>query len=221
VTYQLKILTTAFFAVVMLRKQLSPLQWLALVFLFMGVSIVQLRINETSAAGGDNSAAGGMKQNQLLGLGAVIVSCVMSGFAGVYFEKILKGSPKSVWLRNVQLAGIGTVIGLVTMAIKEGDRLSQHGFFFGYSPMVWLNILLQSLGGLLVAVVVKYADNIMKGFATSIAIVLSCVASMYLFDFQLSLQFMVGASLVMMSVYMYSRCAYDPSQVKPDKKLHI
>ena len=30
----------------------------------------------------------------------------LTGFAGVYFEKILKGSKQSVWLRNVELVMI-------------------------------------------------------------------------------------------------------------------
>lgn len=63
---------------------------------------------------------------------------------------------------------------------------------------------MQAVGGLLVAVVVKYADNILKGFATSFAIILSCVVSLYLFNFVLSIQFIVGASLVMLAIYFYS-----------------
>ena len=69
--------------------------------------------------------------------------------------------------------------------------------------------MLQAFSGLIVAVVVKYADNILKGFATSAAIVISCVVSMYLFDFQLSVQFVVGSTLVIAATYMYSR--YVPS----------
>ena len=42
VTYQLKILTTALFSVLMLRKTLSKLQWLSLLLLFLGVAIVQV-----------------------------------------------------------------------------------------------------------------------------------------------------------------------------------
>ncbi|TTF87017.1 UDP-galactose translocator [Bagarius yarrelli] len=38
-------------------------------------------------------------QSYLKGLVAVVVSCLSSGFAGVYFEKILKGSSASLWLR--------------------------------------------------------------------------------------------------------------------------
>ena len=58
-------------------------------------------------------------------------------------------------------------------------------------------------GGLLVAVVVKYADNILKGFATSISIVLSTLISVYFFHFGLSFGFLVGAGLVIGAVFMY------------------
>jgi solute carrier family 35 (UDP-sugar transporter), member A1/2/3 len=51
--------------------------------------------------------------------------------------------------------------------------------------------------------VVKYADNILKGFATSLAIVISCVASVYLFGFVVTMQFAMGAMLVMCSIFMY------------------
>lgn len=42
---------------------------------------------------------------KLSGFSAVLVASLLSGFAGIYFEKILKGSaPVSVWMRNVQMA---------------------------------------------------------------------------------------------------------------------
>ena len=41
-TYQLKILTTALFSVVMLGKKLNPLKWLSLLILMIGVGIVQV-----------------------------------------------------------------------------------------------------------------------------------------------------------------------------------
>ena len=42
ITYQLKILTTAMFAVTMLNKKLLPTQWLSLLTLIAGVAMVQL-----------------------------------------------------------------------------------------------------------------------------------------------------------------------------------
>lgn len=71
--------------------------------------------------------------------------------------------------------------------------------------VVLIIIVLQSLGGILVAVVVKYADNILKGFATSAAIVISCIVSVYLFDVTLSAQFIVGTVFVMLSIYLYAK----------------
>ncbi|XP_045165633.1 UDP-N-acetylglucosamine transporter-like isoform X1 [Mercenaria mercenaria] len=208
VTYQLKILTTAIFSVIMLRKSLSSIQWVSLVILFMGISIVQMQPENSG------QSQTGREQRPLLGLFAVFISCLMSGFAGVYFEKILKGTKQSVWLRNVQLGVLGSVIGMITMEIKEGEKLRELGFFYGYDSLVWLVIILQSLGGLLVAVVVKYADNILKGFAASLAIVVSCIVSVFFFDFKMSFQFMLGASFVMVSIYLYGKYVPQPTAVK-------
>ncbi|XP_075771892.1 UDP-galactose translocator-like [Pelodiscus sinensis] len=200
VTYQLKILTTAVFSVLMLRKSLSRLQWLSLLLLFAGVAIVQVEQGQGGRAGSPGAAP----QSYAVGLAAVVVSCLSSGFAGVYFEKILKGSSASIWLRNVQLGLFGTLLGLLGMWWAEGAGVAARGFFHSYSPLVWGVILNQAFGGLLVAVVVKYVDNILKGFATSLSIVASTVASVYLFGFQPRLPFVLGAGLVIGAVYMYS-----------------
>lgn len=209
-TYQLKILTTALFSVVLLNKQLSPPQWVSLLLLFVGVSAVQLQPHDAKAT--DQA----QEQNPLVGLIAVIVSAIMSGFAGVYFEKILKGTKQTIWLRNVQLGSLGIVFGSITMVANDWQAINEKGFFFGYDIVVWIVVLLNSLAGLLIAIVIKYADNILKGFATSAAIILSCIASIYLFDFQLSPQFLVGTCFVMTSVYMYSKyvpvAVVDPSK---------
>ena len=145
----------------------------------------------------------------------------MSGFAGVYFEKILKGTKQTVWLRNVQLGVIGAGIGMVTTMLNNGAEVNEKGFFFGYDLVVWGAVCLQSLGGLVVAVVVKYADNILKGFATSAAIVFSMLASMYLFAFSPSIQFYFGTVLVMLAVYMYGKYVPSTSSLPAGKSLKI
>lgn len=53
------------------------------------------------------------------------------------------------------------------MVFKDGAAVADRGFFAGYSPMVWLCISLNSLGGLAVAMVVKYADNVVRFFTLS------------------------------------------------------
>ena len=183
----------------MLKKQLTKVQWISLIILFIGVSIVQAQPENRGAS------KVAVEQSAIKGLIAVIIACCMSGFAGVYFEKILKGTQQTVWLRNVQLGGIGAVVGYITMELSDGPKVREQGFFYGYDAMVWVVILLQSCGGLIVAVVVKYADNILKGFATSISIIASCIGSMFIFNFQISLAFCIGGSLVILATYLYSK----------------
>ncbi|XP_034027760.1 UDP-galactose translocator-like isoform X2 [Thalassophryne amazonica] len=200
VTYQLKILTTALFSVLMLRKSLSRVQWVSLLLLFAGVAIVQVQQEGNKEASVSDTA----NQSYVVGLVAVVISCLSSGFAGVYFEKILKGSSASVWLRNVQLGIFGSILGTLGLLWNDGATVAERGFLFGYTSMVWCVIFNQAFGGLLVAVVVKYADNILKGFATSISIIVSTVASVYLFGFYVDLHFTLGAGMVIGAVYMYS-----------------
>lgn len=144
-------------------------------------------------------------QNPLLGLTAVALACLSSGFAGVYFEKILKRSNSDIWVRNIQLGVFGTLFSLVGMLLNDWNAISTAGIFSGYNALAWLVVINQAVGGLVVAIVVKYADNILKGFATSVSIIVSGVFSVVLFDFRPSMQFTVGASVVMMAVYLYGR----------------
>ncbi len=197
----------------MLNRKLSPLQWASLVILFVGVSIVQLSPQEASKASTVSS-----NQKPIMGLFAVLASCLMTGFASVYFEKILKGTKQTLWLRNVQLGGIGVIFGLVTMKVNDGPKVRDHGFFYGYDKWVWLVVCLQSFGGLMVAVVVKYADNILKGFATSTAIVISCICSMYFFNFQISPPFIAGTALVLSAVFVFSKFVPKHPEPPPDLK---
>jgi len=204
ITYQLKILTTAMFAVTMLGKKLLITQWFSLLTLIAGVAMVQLSDVKESASAGP-------EQSKLIGFSAALTACLLSGFAGVYFEKILKGSEISVWMRNVQLALLSVPLGLVTAFVKDGDKISHVGFLHGYDNFVWFTVAQNALGGLLVAVVVKYADNILKGFACSLAIIITCVASIFIFDFNLSVQFCTGAAFVIGSIFLYG---YQPHSAK-------
>lgn len=54
------------------------------------------------------------------------------------------------------------MLGLLAVVFKDGAEVASRGFFSGYSAMVWLCISLNSLGGIAVAMVVKYADNVVR-----------------------------------------------------------
>lgn len=302
VTYQMKILTTALFSVLLLGKSLTRLKWISLVLLTAGIALVQIptssptssvstqssalksiktspslsnranvvgsrrkllprgfsmdqverangdvwegaevahavqvqsddmnaqgnedfeaelnnRYDQAASSSSSSSANNNNKEksNSFVGLVAVTIACVISGLAGVYFEKVLKGSSTSLWVRNIQLCVFSIIPGyLVGVLMYDGERLAQGGFFQGYNFWTWMAILCQAVGGLIVAVVVKYADNILKGFATSISIILSSVASVFLFDFVITMNFVAGTALVIYATSLYGR----PDKVDPKK----
>lgn len=233
VTYQLKILTTAFFSVTMLGRSLNLQRWLSLILLMAGVAIVQipsgpehpvptlqelkeghtgfhfartlegLRGLGRAVAGNlqlarsatyegidKDDAMNNPQQDSSIGLIAVIASCAISGLAGVYFEKVLKdsGSKVSLWIRNVQLSFYSLFPALfIGVIFKDGADIEKTGFFIGYNWVVWTAITLQALGGIVVALVVNYADSIAKNFATSISILLSFFVSVFFFDFNITI----------------------------------
>ncbi|VDN01910.1 unnamed protein product [Thelazia callipaeda] len=188
VTYQLKILTTAFFSITLLGRKLNILKWMSLLLLTGGVALVQFPKDSDKVTLSTKRFTYITSSDQIIGLLAVIVACFSSGFAGVYMEKILKVSPVSLWIRNLQLAYFSVLGGLFMVWLYDFEKVTKHGFFQGYNMITCIVVILQAYGGLLISLVVKYADNILKGFAVSLSITLSCFISYwFLNDFKPSL----------------------------------
>lgn len=154
--------------------------------------------------------------NPTLGFIVVVVISLTSGFAGVYFEKVLKTSQQvSLWVRNIQLASFSIVLSLIGAYVNDGAVIRERGFFHAYHWLVWSVVAIQAFGGLTVAMVMKYADNILKGFATSVSIIVSCVFAAYFFEVSFSLIFLLGAGLVTVSIYLYSSGAATAAAARP------
>lgn len=287
VTEQLKILTTAIFSVLLLRKPLSLKKWMSLVLLMVGVAIVQMptgssqptvltvkdlngraafhearsiwdlkelgngaarRLSKRSATYEgieEDYEAAVSPENSTIGLLAVVLACTISGLASVYFEKIIK-EPKSdrsasLWVRNVQLSFYSLWPALfIGVVFWDGEHIAKIGFFAGYNWIVWLNIALQAAGGILVAFVLSYANNITKNFATSISIIISLLLSVIFFDFEITsfvsrgpllklvsnadiLQYVLGTAVVLCAIYLYNLTPDDarprPPQIRvPDEE---
>jgi len=145
----------------------------------------------------------------LKGFGAVTAACFTSGLAGVYFEMVLKNSKADLWVRNVQLSLFSLIPAL--LPILYTTTPSSQGFFAdlfrNFGGWAWATVSIQVFGGLITAVVIKYSDNILKGFATSLSIILSFLASVALFDFHITPSFVVGASIVLSATWMYNQPA--------------
>uniref|UniRef100_A0A7S4DXS0 Uncharacterized protein n=1 Tax=Lotharella globosa TaxID=91324 RepID=A0A7S4DXS0_9EUKA len=154
VTYQGKTLVVALMSVLMLNKKLQMFRWVAIAGLAVGVAMVQC------AKAPDNASKEYAGSEFLVGLTYAVTAASMSGFAGVYFEKMIKKSQPgtksqqpSLWIRNIQLAIFTLFIGVPTVytsaSFDAADPLR------GFDGVVWGLGLNNAVGGLLVALVVK------------------------------------------------------------------
>jgi len=198
VTYQLKILTTAGFSVMLLGKQLDSRQWVSLLLLMGGVALVQMP-SSSSTLSLQN------QQDKMIGFISVLTACFSSGFAGVFYEKLVKQSSQpSVIIRNLQLGIFSLLFSSFAMLYYNSSEIFSLGMFYGYTKPVIAVICLQACGGLVVAATIKYADNILKGFATSISIIVSTLCSWFVLeDLQPGSQFMAGTSIVLSASLLY------------------
>jgi len=178
VTYQMKILTTAFASVFILRRRLSKAKWLSLVLLAVGVGIVQI---QTTSAPSIELSPDDVDEKPILlnervmqplkGFMAVTAACVTSGIAGVYFEFILKGGgggpAPDLWIRNTQLSLFSVLPALVPIIIFPAGPTGTAWLekvmssFSNFNGWAIGTILTQTFGGLITAVVIRYSDNIM------------------------------------------------------------
>lgn len=224
VLYQGKILTTAVCAIIFLGKKLSITQFYSIMILSAGVACASIPSSEKQPhRTGTHKASQVPGQSHSIGVGAVSIACFISGFAGVYTESILKKTqpPSSpverhsfepvqesktclLWLRNFQLSLSGLAFAAFGCSVIDHRQITRDGFWHGYTSVVWATIILQAIGGLVVALVITYADNILKGFATSISVIISTVASSVLWGFKITPLFLVGMVAVSVATLMYS-----------------
>ena len=205
---QLKILTTAVCSVIMLGTHLSPRKWRALGLLVIGAILVQFPSS--------SSTTGHVSTFSVTGLTAVLAMVSLSGIAGIYLEKFLKNKTHTVgaavaptqlslWERNLQLSLYGIIFAVATAAYQDREAVQTLGFFYGFSYATWVVIVAAAGGGLIVAVVVKYTNTIVKGFATSISIIVTSLLSLALFpEVDLSLLFWLGTACVLISIFNYN-----------------
>jgi solute carrier family 35 (UDP-sugar transporter), member A1/2/3 len=208
VTYQAKLVTTAVVSVFMLQRSYSVQQWVCLVLLSLGVAVVVLGESSDKSPPKEGVVA----QSLTLGLTAVTIACFSSALAGVYFEKVLKNpassdatkaAPASLWMRNIQLSFFSIIIALGQGYFAKAPDVPVP-YLHGFTAWAWILVLLQAGGGLLVAAVIKYADNVLKGLATGVSVVLATMVSTVLFGTPLTFQFSVGATMILGSVYYFS-----------------
>lgn len=205
---QCKILTTAVFSSIILRYKYSWAQWRAMVSLMLGVLLFTAPVwNDLSVQDGGNA---------FIGTAAVLIEVTLSGFASIYFEKVIKTDPEKIgiWERNFQLALGSCPIYIFFIMANKGD---EAGFFGGWTPTAWILALLGAAGGLLVALSIKYGDSVLKTLATTGAIILSSVLDHAFMGGPLTATMCIAGSQVVIAIANYTFDYPPPPAQSPDE----
>ena len=215
VLLQLKIVTTASFAVLILGRNITLTKWRALFLLVMGcVLVASPAFNKPLTCDADSDVGGEEDEHvsmfdSMLGVGAVLSMVMISGYSAIYFEQMLKKTNENItiWERNFQLALYSLML-LIIVWIYEtnvhyniGDM--HEAAFTGWTRNTVLIAIVQASGGLLVAATLKYADAILKTLATCGSIVLSAVIGWMLLGGTLDIFVSIGCLSTILAIFNY------------------
>lgn len=210
---QSKVFFTALLQRIMLNRVLSVPKWCTLTLLVLGVSLISIHSQPSHACPRGpltllsppwrrGSSTSMETSSYVLGVLAVLTDSALSGFATVYFEKVLKTTVLTVWDRNLQLASWSIAIYLPWALY---DQPTQP--LYGWSLVTVLLALLGAGGGILVALVIKHADSLAKNLATASSIVITTSASYLMFGGPMSTESVIGCFIVIIAGYTYQTVA--------------
>ncbi|XP_044466858.1 CMP-sialic acid transporter 2-like [Mangifera indica] len=194
----LKVLVIAVLLKIIMRRRFSIIQWEALALLLIGISVNQLRsLPEGTTALGLPVATGAYIYT--------LIFVTVPSFASVYNEYALKSQyDTSIYLQNLFLYGYGAMfnfLGILVTAIIKGPE--SFDILQGHSKATMLLIFNNAAQGILSSFFFKYADTILKKYSSTVATIFTGIASAALFGHKLTMNFMLGISIVFISMHQF------------------
>ncbi|CAA7396439.1 unnamed protein product [Spirodela intermedia] len=194
----LKVLVIAVLLKFIMRRRFSVIQWEALALLLIGISVNQLKsLPEGTTALGLPVATGAYI--------CTLIFVTVPSMASVFNEYALKSQfDTSIYLQNLFLYGYGAFfnfLGIIGMAIFKGP--DSFDILQGHSKATVFLICNNAAQGILSSFFFKYADTILKKYSSTVATIFTGIASAALFGHTLTINFVLGISIVFISMHQF------------------
>ncbi len=205
---QLRIPLTALVWQLVLHKTISRTQWISVLALTAGVILVVVEPEDVRARTLANHHT--KARSFVHGVLLVLAACACATLASVWFERLLKtkrhgaASNSSVFESNSRLAVFALPAACLAVIFGDSTTVSKRGLYWAFDRITFAVLLSHSLGGFLVSLTLKLADNVLKTFATAVSLILTCLVSALLFDRDLSPSFVIGVLVVIASTLLYA-----------------
>jgi UDP-sugar transporter A1/2/3 len=211
-----KILITALFVRIFLRKHINTSQWTSLLMLFVGVLVTQQSeiyskaVEDCKAGSASDSHLSTLFSSTVVFEGFVLVLCMASAssFANVWSEYVYKKDDNDdFYMKNVQLYLYGVVFNCGALLLRRKYFVHEVGMFDSFTHLTLVIILLQAVYGFMVAHLLKVMDNIANVFAHAAALLITVFLSSALFSFHPTLLFFCGCVVISCSTFLYYNTA--------------
>uniref|UniRef100_A0A7N0T6V8 Nucleotide-sugar transporter n=1 Tax=Kalanchoe fedtschenkoi TaxID=63787 RepID=A0A7N0T6V8_KALFE len=201
---QTKLLFTAFFTYVLLRQKQSVQQIGALCLLI--IAAVLLSVGEGTSKGSSKSNT---DDTLFYGIIPVLVASVLSGLASSLCQWASQVKKHSSYLMTIEMSVVGCLCLLAsTFKSPDGEMIRRHGFFYGWTPLTWVPVIANAVGGILVGLVTSYAGGVRKGFVIVSALLVTALLQ-FIFDGKPpSLYCLAALPLVVVSISIYQKYPY-------------
>ena len=88
--------------------------------------------------------------------------------------------------------------------VTDWTPITTKGLWYGFDYKACIAAVNSAAGGLTVAAVLKYADAVLKGYATAVSVVLTGLLSMLFFGTTLSVEYALGMVNVFAAIVLYN-----------------
>ena len=151
----------------------------------------------------------------------VLLASFLSGLAGALSQQNLQkaGGGRNAYLFSMELCVASVLILTTSLAFSpDGKQLFEKGFWEGWTPLTFIPILSNSVGGIIVGLVTKYAGSVRKGFALIFGILLSGIAqTAWQPEYTIKTEEIAGGVLAAISLYLHATNPPLPSKLAPTK----
>lgn len=193
----LKIIVIALLMRSVMRRTFTVFQWEALFLLVAGITVNQLASPNCDGTTSTSDLFSPVAILYTLG------SITIPSLASVYNEFALKKHMEtSVLLQNFFLYFYGACFNLVGYLLFAGGSAGRS-IFSGFNSVTLALVVNNALQGILSSFFFKFADTILKKYSSTIATILTGLMSAALFGHKLTLNFVIGVSIVFISMHLF------------------
>lgn len=179
---QTKTLSAALCCYLVMGRKQSFIQVLSLLLLLLSALIMEKLVPLGAFVSADMSFEAQVpkfsSKHFSHGVAPILVASFISGLSGALSQKNLQaqGGGRNAYLFSMELCAASTLILTTSLFFStDGKRILEDGFWSGWTSTTWIPIVTNSIGGIIVGLVTKYAGSVRKGFALILGIFLSGV----------------------------------------------